>query len=118
MNPSVGNLWKETRSHYFFLYPVGHFGFTSETFLTALPLTHVIVIFFITDWVVSDGLGDADGLCVGCGNGVGDCVGCMGCAGCVGCMGCTTVEAHGGFTGPPGTTFGFRQRSPEYGAVP
>ena len=48
-------------THYFFLYPVGHLGFTSETFFIALPLTHVIVIFFTTGLVVSDGLGDAVG---------------------------------------------------------
>ena len=83
-----------------------------------------MVIFFTTGLVISDGLGDAVGVCVGCGNGVGDCVGWVGWVGGVGWVGwvggvgCTTAEPHGGFTGPPGTTFGFRQRSPEYGAVP
>jgi hypothetical protein len=31
---------------HFFLYPVGHFGFTDMTFLLNLPLTQVIVVFF------------------------------------------------------------------------
>ena len=31
---------------YFFLYPTGHKGFTSVTFLVSLPLTQVIVVFF------------------------------------------------------------------------
>ena len=32
---------------YFFLYPFGHFGFTAVTFLVKLPLTQVMVFFFI-----------------------------------------------------------------------
>jgi len=31
---------------YFFLYPVGHLGFTAVTFLLVLPLTQVIELFF------------------------------------------------------------------------
>jgi hypothetical protein len=36
---------------YFFVYPLGHTGFTAVTFLLVLPLTQVMVIIF--------GLGDA-----------------------------------------------------------
>ena len=32
---------------YFFLYPFGHFGFTALIFLVNLPLTQVMVFFFI-----------------------------------------------------------------------
>ena len=31
---------------HFFLYPVGHFGFTAVTFFAVFPFTQVIVVFF------------------------------------------------------------------------
>ena len=55
---------------YFFLYPVGHFGFTAVTFFVILPLTHEIVDFFTTGEAVEVGVGKMDIL--GDGLGLGD----------------------------------------------
>jgi len=59
---------------YFFLYPVGHFGFTPVTFFVSFPLTQVIVDFFaaaITDGFFGVGVGEAATVGSGVGVGVG-----------------------------------------------
>jgi hypothetical protein len=41
------NLWPDGWTDiYFFLYPLGHLGFTAVTFLVVFPLTQVMVVFF------------------------------------------------------------------------
>jgi hypothetical protein len=51
------------------LNPAGHFGAVPVTFLMTLPLTHVIVIFFITGLVAADGVGDGSEVTIGFGDG-------------------------------------------------
>jgi hypothetical protein len=37
---------KAILTYAFFLYPLGHLGFTAVTFLVVFPLTQVMVVFF------------------------------------------------------------------------
>jgi hypothetical protein len=50
---------------YFFLYPVGHFGFTAVTFFDVFPFTHVIVV-FLAAIGAKDALGDGEGVDASC----------------------------------------------------
>ena len=63
---SVLAQWQRQRNaSYFFLYPAGHFGLMAVTFCVSLPLTQVIVLFFVktVGFVlgVGDTLADSDG---------------------------------------------------------
>jgi hypothetical protein len=55
----------------FFLYPFGQTGFTAVIFLINLPLTQLIVSFFILGVTVTLGEGEFLGVAVGVGVGVG-----------------------------------------------
>jgi hypothetical protein len=55
-----------TSFHFFFVYPVGHFGFTAVTFFEVLPLTQVIDVFFKTPGAADViGVVEADGVGAG-----------------------------------------------------
>ena len=61
------NLYTQHSTNYLLLYPFGQTGLTAVTFLTNLPLTHVIVIFLASGAAVTITVGVEEGVGAGVG---------------------------------------------------